>query len=193
MTEPGTAAERATSASPTATGERITPAQLHAWLEAGEPVLVLDVRGRERWTAELERIPGAAWLPIEELSRRARDLPARRLVVYCSSPGEARSARTARWLEDHGHRDVFVLSGGLAAWRSARLPVETMRLDLAAEARAAEQALGLPTLLEQYRRAGRLPTRVRLATLFVDIVGSMRLLAHTRPSRCSPSCSASCV
>jgi class 3 adenylate cyclase len=183
MAEPVRAAELATPASATATGVRVTPVQLHAWLEAGEPVLVLDVRGREQWTAELERIPGATWMPIEELSRRAWDLPGRRLVVYCSSPGEARSARTARWLEDHGHRDVFVLSGGLAAWRSAGLPVETMRLDLAPEAEATEQAPGLPTLLEQYRRAGRLPTRVRLATLFVDIVGSMRLLAHHPPEQ----------
>lgn len=39
----------------------------------------------------------------------------------------------------------------------------------------------LPSLAERHLREGRLPTRVRLATLFVDIAGSTRLLAHHPP------------
>jgi hypothetical protein len=82
MTEPaGTAA----LPTPALTGVRVTPRQLHARVEAGEPVLILDVRGRQRWAAEPARLPGAMWVPIEELPRRARDFPPGvDLVVYCS-------------------------------------------------------------------------------------------------------------
>lgn len=58
-----------------------------------------------------------------------------------------------------------------------------MRLDPAAVVEAAEDGSPLPSLLEQYRRDGRLPARVRLATLFVDVVGSMRLLATYPPEQ----------
>jgi class 3 adenylate cyclase len=58
-----------------------------------------------------------------------------------------------------------------------------MRLDPAASVEAAGDASPLPSLLEQYRRDGRLPARMRLATLFVDVVGSMRLLADHPPEQ----------
>jgi len=50
-----------------------------------EAVTILDVRRPERWSEDSERIPGAVWIPLDEISRRAQDLPAdRELVVYCS-------------------------------------------------------------------------------------------------------------
>ena len=50
-----------------------------------EPVTVLDVRRPERWSEDRERIPGAVWVPHDEVPRRAQDLaPAQDLVVYCS-------------------------------------------------------------------------------------------------------------
>lgn len=64
---------------------RITASELARWLRAGEAVAILDVRRREAWASDPARIPGALWLPLEEVPRRVRDL--RRdthLVVYCS-------------------------------------------------------------------------------------------------------------
>jgi rhodanese-related sulfurtransferase len=50
-----------------------------------EPVTVLDVRRPERWSEDRECIPGAVWVPHDEIPRRAQDLrPDRDLVVYCS-------------------------------------------------------------------------------------------------------------
>lgn len=49
------------------------------------PVTVLDVRRPERWGEDRERIPGAVWVPRDEVRRRAQDLPRDRdLAVYCS-------------------------------------------------------------------------------------------------------------
>jgi rhodanese-related sulfurtransferase len=65
--------------------ERVSAQELAAWLASGEPPLVLDVRRREAWAAEGGGIPGAVWLPLDEVPERARDLPRERpLVVYCS-------------------------------------------------------------------------------------------------------------
>ncbi|MBI2462075.1 MAG: hypothetical protein HYV61_11425 [Candidatus Rokubacteria bacterium] len=64
---------------------RITASELDASLRRGERIAVLDVRRREAWSADPARVPGALWVPIEEVPRRARDLPAdTHLVVYCS-------------------------------------------------------------------------------------------------------------
>ena len=54
-------------------------------LSRHEPVTVLDVRRPERWSEDREFIPGAIWVPHDQVPRRAQDLPADRdLVVYCS-------------------------------------------------------------------------------------------------------------
>jgi rhodanese-related sulfurtransferase len=50
-----------------------------------EPVTVLDVRRPERWSEDRESIPGAVWVPHDQVPRRAPDLSAdRAVVVYCS-------------------------------------------------------------------------------------------------------------
>lgn len=50
-----------------------------------EPVTVLDVRRPERWSEDREIIPGALWVPHDQIPRRVQDLPADQdLVVYCS-------------------------------------------------------------------------------------------------------------
>ncbi len=68
-----------------ATVERVGVQELAARLESGEPLLLLDVRRREAWAAEGGGIPGAVWLPLDEVPERARDLPRdRAVVVYCS-------------------------------------------------------------------------------------------------------------
>jgi rhodanese-related sulfurtransferase len=50
-----------------------------------EPITVLDVRRPERWSEDRESIPGAVWVPHDQVPRRAQDLLRDRdLVVYCS-------------------------------------------------------------------------------------------------------------
>ncbi len=96
----------------------------------------------------------------------------------------------ARWLLDHGFPRVAVLRGGLGGWRSAGLPTEAFVGDErpAAEtgaspagARWAAAGVTLPSLAERRLGEGGSPTRIRLATLFADIAGSTRLLAHHPP------------
>jgi rhodanese-related sulfurtransferase len=65
--------------------ERMTPRELDRARRGGEAPVVLDVRRRDAWATEPARIPGAVWVPLDEVPQRARDLPAGvRHVVYCS-------------------------------------------------------------------------------------------------------------
>lgn len=64
---------------------RITPQDLEARLRRGERIVVLDVRARDTWAAEQGQIPGAMWIPLEEVPERARDLrPDAETIVYCT-------------------------------------------------------------------------------------------------------------
>jgi class 3 adenylate cyclase len=92
----------------------------------------------------------------------------------------------AQWLRDHGFPSVAVLRGGIDAWRREGLATEPFPGDESQAGEGGASAAGqrptagvaLPSLAERYLRRQGLPTRVRLATLFVDIAGSTRLLAH---------------
>lgn len=64
---------------------RMTPSEVEASRKRGEGLAILDVRRREAWSSDPARIPGAIWVPLDEVPRRARELPAdAHLVVYCS-------------------------------------------------------------------------------------------------------------
>jgi 3-mercaptopyruvate sulfurtransferase SseA len=49
----------------------------------------------------------------------------REVVLYCASPGEARSARVAIALRQRGFEHVWPLASGLQAWRSRGFAVTT--------------------------------------------------------------------
>ncbi len=55
------------------------------------------------------------------------------MVLYCSSSGELTSARVAVALQKKGISNIWVLEGGLAAWKQEGLPV-TSHLSTSTEA-----------------------------------------------------------
>ena len=95
----------------------IGPGGLKRLLDAGDAPLVLDVRGRDEFAGPLGHIPGAANLPLPELSARVAELTADRrpMVLVCLT--DKRSARAASEIAASGRRDVSVLRGGIERWR----------------------------------------------------------------------------
>lgn len=102
----------------------IAPEDVQRYREAGEDVIVIDLRPPEAFRAG--HLPHARSLPIGELRRRAAEIPrAGRVVLYAATPEEAAAAY--QWLREAGHRNVMVLGGGLPAWIRLGFPVEAIR------------------------------------------------------------------
>ncbi len=64
---------------------RITPEELHAKIEQGDDVLVVDLRHVLSVEADPELIPGAKWIDPDSLDDQVKNLPRdRELVLYCA-------------------------------------------------------------------------------------------------------------
>ncbi|HET7215443.1 MAG TPA: rhodanese-like domain-containing protein [Terriglobia bacterium] len=107
---------------------RITPAQLQGKLNAGDDILILDVRRTRRSHQELHGIPGALRIDPHYIERDIAAMvpverPDRHIVIYCACPGEFTSARIALALRRRGFQQVWPLAGGLDAWRNHGFPL----------------------------------------------------------------------
>jgi thiosulfate/3-mercaptopyruvate sulfurtransferase len=126
-------------------------ARLNHLLSGAEPPVVLDIRwslqtGGDQDGYAAGHIPGARFLhmerdlsstpgangrhPLPGAEEFARAVKAAGVnsdsVVVCYDAGPGLSAARAWWLLRHfGHREAYVLDGGLAAWTRAGLPVST--------------------------------------------------------------------
>lgn len=104
---------------------RITVDELHEKLEAGEKVVILDLRS----LTELEQTPGlirgALQMTMDEVERRQQEIPRDcDIVLYCSCPNEVSSARVALRLQRKGLSRVRPLLGGIGAWRERNYPTD---------------------------------------------------------------------
>jgi rhodanese-related sulfurtransferase len=104
---------------------RITVDELRQKQEAGERLVILDLRSH----AELEQNPslirGALHMTMDELPLRQQELPRdREIILYCSCPNEVSSARMALLLHRSGMLRVRPLLGGIDAWRARNFPTE---------------------------------------------------------------------
>jgi membrane protein DedA with SNARE-associated domain/rhodanese-related sulfurtransferase len=110
---------------------RITPEELKEKLDTGARMLVLDLQGGLSQEQELVAIPGAVRIDpglLRQYMKQYRNANLgtdREVVLYCASPGEARSARVALALRQRGFEHVRPLAGGLEAWRSRGFPITT--------------------------------------------------------------------
>ena len=91
----------------------LVPTELQARLDAGDDVVVLDVR--EAWEVDLGALPRTLWIPLGELPDRLAEVPQDKDVVCVCHHG-VRSAMAARLLAGQGHPRAWNLSGGVDRW-----------------------------------------------------------------------------
>lgn len=83
-------------------------------VEAGEPVLLLDVRQPEETSTGV--IPGAVLIPLPELEARWKEVEdANEIICYCAKGG--RSLKAATFLREKGLFNATSLQGGMTRWR----------------------------------------------------------------------------
>jgi rhodanese-related sulfurtransferase len=89
-------------------------------LAAAHPPLILDIRTPHEWSTK--HIPGSLNIPLNHLQERLAEVPReRRIAVHCA--GGYRSSAAASILHQHGIDNLIEMTGGLAAWEAAKLPL----------------------------------------------------------------------
>jgi membrane protein DedA with SNARE-associated domain/rhodanese-related sulfurtransferase len=105
---------------------RVDVQELRALIDAGEPIELIDVRGRNANQLDQRQIPGAVVMHLDEIEAgrfvAARD---RQIIVYCSCPNEASAAKAVQLLHKHGYLRARPLRGGLDAWMASERPVRS--------------------------------------------------------------------
>ncbi len=94
-------------------------------LDAGEDLLLLDVRTAADFVGEQGHIAAATNIALEDLPGRIESLEAdleRPIALICRT--DRRSAQAAALLARRGFAEVHVISGGMTAWRALGWPVE---------------------------------------------------------------------
>lgn len=90
----------------------ISVEELKARLDEGDDIFILDVREPQEY--EIANL-GVTLIPLSELPKRYNEVdPSKEIVVHCKMGG--RSARAAKFLREHGFKNVKNLVGGIDAW-----------------------------------------------------------------------------
>lgn len=101
----------------------LTPAEATLMMNR-EDAVVLDVRETSEWSTG--HINGARHITLGQLDSRVSELEKfkeRPIIVVCASGN--RSSSACGNLKKHGFDKVYSLSGGVASWRDANLPLTT--------------------------------------------------------------------
>jgi uncharacterized membrane protein YdjX (TVP38/TMEM64 family)/rhodanese-related sulfurtransferase len=94
-------------------------------LDAGERIMVLDVRSAPDFVGELGHIAGATNIPLPELGLRLNEIGDYRkqpVVTICRT--ERMSSTAARLLAAQGFTDVLVVRQGMIDWNKHGYPIE---------------------------------------------------------------------
>jgi membrane protein DedA with SNARE-associated domain/rhodanese-related sulfurtransferase len=111
---------------------RISVDELHQKQEAGENLLILDLRSHFELEQDPAVIRGALHVTMDELRQRQQDIPRDRdIVLYCDCPNEVSSARMALQLRQQGIVRVRPLLGGIEAWRERNYPTDLRAVGMA--------------------------------------------------------------
>jgi len=103
---------------------RITPEELKAKIDAGEDVIIVDLRHSLDFEAQPETIPGALHMDAADLEEAYEIIPRdREIVLFCACPNEVTAARLALLLRSKGITRIRPLAGGYEGWRSRGFPL----------------------------------------------------------------------
>ena len=103
----------------------ITVDELRRRLDAGEDLLLLDVRTPEDYNGEQGHIAGSVLLPVEQLEQRIDELAdylEKPIITICRT--DRKSSKAARILTQKGFADVRVAKMGMTDWNKQGYPIQ---------------------------------------------------------------------
>jgi rhodanese-related sulfurtransferase len=97
----------------------VTPAEVKHWLDAGQPIALIDVR--EPFEHAVARIDGADLIPMNTVPDRVDEIrekaAAARVIVICHHG--VRSLNVVHWLRRQGVENTWSMEGGIDLWSLA--------------------------------------------------------------------------
>lgn len=78
-----------------------------------QQALILDVRTEHEF--KHGHIPGAVWIPVDEVETRQAEIPRNRTVLVICRSGY-RSTLAIERLEPYGFRNLYNVTGGMLLW-----------------------------------------------------------------------------
>lgn len=104
---------------------RITVSEVKASLDRGERPFIVDLRHMLEFVVDPRTVPTAVRISPDELPARNAEIPRDRdIILYCTCPSEATSAKVAMDLKKIGILKVRPLQGGLKAWQDQGYPMD---------------------------------------------------------------------
>lgn len=117
----------------TALTHGIKPDDLHARLEQGEDIVLLDIRHPIDMEAKPLLLPQARWISYHELPKRVAEISLDKpIVTYCDCTKDQGAVAMAEFLREQGAKDVRPLLGGIKGWVSRGYPVLPLPVPVAA-------------------------------------------------------------
>lgn len=106
---------------------RITPEELKKRMDAGEDIVVVDLRHPIESDADPQTIWGAVRMDPAELEEAIEVIPRdREIILFCSCPNEATAAQIALRLRKQGITRIRPLAEGLDGWRKRGFPLQSL-------------------------------------------------------------------
>jgi membrane protein DedA with SNARE-associated domain/rhodanese-related sulfurtransferase len=104
---------------------RISVDEVKASLDRGDRPFIVDLRHMLEFVVDPRTVPTAVRISPDELPARNAEIPRdREIVLYCTCPSEATSAKVAMDLKKIGITKVRPLQGGLKAWQDQGYPMD---------------------------------------------------------------------
>lgn len=103
---------------------RLEPEQLKKMLDNGENVYIVDLRHPLDFLPDPRTLPGAVRLMPNQLIERSGEIPRDRdIIVFCTCPSEATSAKVALTMRRLGIERIRPLRGGVEGWKDLGYPL----------------------------------------------------------------------
>ena len=103
---------------------RIEPSELKAMMDRGDHPYIIDLRHPLDILPDPRILPGAVQLRPHELIARNSEIPRDRdIVLYCTCPSEATSAKIALSMRRFGIERIRPLRGGFDGWKEQGYPL----------------------------------------------------------------------
>lgn len=112
---------------------RLEPRELKEMMDREQPVYIVDLRHPLDYLPDPRTLPGAVLLTPDKLVERSDEIPRDRdVVLFCTCPSEATSAKMALTMRKMGVYRVRPLLGGFDEWKRLGFPLVEIKPTVAA-------------------------------------------------------------